>query len=148
MIQVLCAPPLVFPWAFRARRGAAFAAHRAHFFGHARRVGAGAGVDDVDRQAGFLDLLGRAAATLGSAACAGALNLNFFPSVNCFTLLSRLLGHSDDRPVSSRATSPAMLFTYRAFAVCGRRNPIIDRGSQSAISDASYCSFSTVNAAW
>jgi hypothetical protein len=27
-------------------------------------------------------------------------------------------------------------------------NPIIDRGSQSALSDASYCSFSTVNAAW
>jgi hypothetical protein len=38
-------------------RGAAFAAHRPHLFRHARRVGAGAGVDDVDRQAGPLDLL-------------------------------------------------------------------------------------------
>jgi hypothetical protein len=27
-------------------------------------------------------------------------------------------------------------------------NLIIDRGSQSAISDASYCFFSTVNAGW
>jgi hypothetical protein len=39
-------------------RGPAFAAHRAHFLGHPRGVGAGARVDDVDRQAGSLDLLG------------------------------------------------------------------------------------------